>query len=44
MVANAEADEVGLDVIGGKGKRGKQVLVEIVSGSDFLVEQQPVCR
>ena len=40
MVADADADEVGLDVVGGEGEGGKQVFVEIVAGGYFLVKQQ----
>jgi hypothetical protein len=39
MISYAKADKVGLDVEGGKGKRGKQVLIEIIPGSDFLIKQ-----
>ena len=40
MVADADADEVGLDVVGGEGERGKQVFVEIITDGHLLVKQQ----
>ena len=38
MISYAEANEVGLDVESGEGKRGKQVFVEIITGRHFLVK------
>ena len=39
VVAYAETDEVGLDVVVGESKRGKEVLGEIVTSCNLLVEQ-----
>ena len=44
MITDADADEVGLNVVGGEGEGGKQVFVEIVAGGYFLVKQQPIGR
>ena len=41
MVADADADEVGFDVVGSEGDGGKQVVVEIVTRRYLLVKQHP---
>ena len=40
MIADAKTDEVGLDVVGGEGESGKQVVGEIVAHRHLLVEQE----
>ena len=40
MVSYAEADEVGLDVVGGKREGSKQIVGEVVTRCYFLVEQE----
>ena len=44
MVSQAEADEVGLDVVSGERKGGKQVVVEVVTCSHLLIEQECLLR
>ena len=44
MASYAEADEVGLDVVGRESKCGKQVVVEVVACGHFLVKQHPEGR
>ena len=40
VISYADADEVGLDVVSGERKCGKQVVGEIVARSYFLVKEE----
>ena len=44
MVSYVDADEVGLDVVGGESECGKEVVVEVVACGHFLVKQHPEGR
>ena len=40
MIADAKTDEIGLDVVSGEGECGEQVVVEIVTDGELLVESE----
>lgn len=40
MIADAKTDEIGFDVVSGEGECGEQVVVEIVTDGELLVESE----